>query len=728
MTVGQSPPRVDGVAKVAGTAKYVDDLTKPGMWHGATVRSHLPAGRITGVTFASGFDWSRVAIVTAKDIPGDNIVQSIIDDQPILCDSVVRHAYEPILLVAAPDRELLAEAVKGITVAIAPETPILTIAEAMNPATPIYGPDNVFKRYSIKRGDVAAGFAAADRIIEGTYSVHHQEHIYIEPQGIIAWFDEDGGVTAEGSLQCPYYIHKALIRAFGVDESKARVIQSVTGGGFGGKEEYPSVIACHAALLAKKCGHPVKMIYGRQEDIEATTKRHPATMTYRTGVMNDGTLVAMDVDIVMDGGAYSTLTSVVLSRGTLHASGSYRCPNVEIRSQAVATNTPPNGAFRGFGAPQTIWGIERHMDRIARELGLDPLAVRQKNLYTLGDTTATGQVLKESVGSEKCVAEALAASDYLAKRAEYAKPQTGRKRRGIGLSTFFHGAGFTGSGEARLKGKVQVDLAPGGRLIVRSGSTDIGQGTETVFIQMAAGAAGIPQELVTVHPVDTAGVPDSGPTVASRTTMVVGSIVAKAAEKVAARVREIAPNLPWEQAAAKALAQGEVSELIQYVPPGNNQWDDDTYSGDAYPCFSWACDVAEVEVDLDTLEVTVVDFWAAQDVGKAIHPVMCAGQIEGGTLQAIGWALCEDVVWKDGLIRNNRITNYIIPTALDAPPFHTILVEDPFSGGPFGAKGVGEMPMDGGAPAVAAAIEQALGRCPDSLPLTPEKLLEVYRG
>jgi CO/xanthine dehydrogenase Mo-binding subunit len=728
MTVGQSPPRVDGVAKVAGTARYVDDLTKPGLWHGATVRSHVPAGRIREIRYEPTVDWSKVVVVTAKDIPGDNIVQLIEEDQPILADGVIRHAYEPVVLVAAPDKHLLDAAVAGIEIVIDHETPILTIAEALQPAKPIFGKDNVFKRYAIKRGDLAAGFAAADRIIEGTYSVHHQEHVYIEPQGVIAWIEADGTVVAEGSLQCPHYVQKALKRAFNVGEDRARVIQTVTGGGFGGKEDYPSIISCHAALLAQKCGHPVKMIYSRKEDIEATTKRHPATMTYRTGVKNDGTLVAMDVDIVMDGGAYCTLTPVVLSRGTLHASGSYRCPNVEIRSRAVATNTPPNGAFRGFGAPQTIWGIERHMDRIARELGLDPLAVREKNLYKLGDTTATGQVLKESVGSEKCLAEALQASDFRTKWAAYAKPQPGRKRRGIGLSTFFHGAGFTGSGEARLKGKVQVDLAPGGRLIVRSGSTDIGQGQETVFMQMAADAAGIPFDRVSVHPVDTDGVPDSGPTVASRTTMVVGGIVAKAAGQVAARVREIAPDLPWVEAAEKALAQGEVSELIQYVPQGSNQWDDDTYSGDAYPCFSWACDVAEVEVDLDTLEVSVLNFWAAQDIGKAIHPVMCAGQIEGGSLQAIGWALCEELIWDNGLIKNNRITNYIIPTALDAPPFHTILVEEPFSGGPFGAKGVGEMPMDGGAPAVAAAIEQALGVCPDSLPLTPEKLLEVYRG
>lgn len=728
MIVGQSPPRIDGAAKVVGAARYVDDLTLPGMWHGATVRSRVPRGRIREIRFDPTIDWSQVVVVSAKDVPGDNVIQLIEDDQPCLADGVIRHAYEPVLLLACADKDLLLRAVAGVHLDVEIQQPILTIDEALNPAEPIHGADNVFKRYRIEHGQVAQGFAEADLIIEGRYAVHHQEHVYIEPQGVIADWADDGSLTVQGSLQCPYYVHKALTRLFALPEEQVRVIQTVTGGGFGGKEEYPSMISCHAALLAQKTGRPVKLIYDRSEDIEATTKRHPAVVHHKTGVKRDGTLTAMQIEVVMDGGAYVTLSPVVLSRGTLHAAGSYRCPNVVVESTCVATNTPPNGAYRGFGAPQTVWAIERQMDRIARELGMEPLALRQKNLYTLGDVTPTGQVLRESVGGEACLREALALSDYETKRAAYAKPQSGRKRRGIGLSTFFHGGGFTGSGEARLKSKAQVDLGPGGRLIVKAGSTDIGQGTETVFAQMAADAAGVPIELVSVHQPDTRKVPDSGPTVASRTTMVVGSIVAKAAAEVAAKVREAAPDLPWEQAAAKALALGEVSALVEYVPPVATKWDDETYSGDAYPCYSWGCDIAEVEVDLDTLEVTVLDFWAAQDVGKAIHPVMCAGQVEGGTLQSIGWALCEEVVWDQGLIKNNRITNYIIPTALDAPPFHTVLVEEPFSGGPFGAKGVGELPMSGGAPALAAAIEQALGVCPDDLPLTPEKLMEVYRA
>jgi CO/xanthine dehydrogenase Mo-binding subunit len=310
-------------------------------------------------------------------------------------------------------------------------------------------------------------------------------------------------------------------------------------------------------------------------------------------------------------------------------------------------------------------------------------------------------------------------------------------RRGIGASVFLHGAGFTGSGERKLKGKVRIDLETGGRLRIRTASTDIGQGTETVFRQLAADGAGIPLDRVAFETPSTTSVPDSGPTVASRTVMVVGSIVARGAKLIGDQVRALAAERSWPAArpddfarAADALLlkRGErVSELVTYEPPVVNQWDDEAYRGDAYPCYAWGCDIAEVEVDLDTYEVKVLGFWAAQDIGKAIHPVMCAGQVEGGTLQAIGWALYEDIVWKDGKILNGRMTNYVIPTSKDAPLFHTILVEHPFSGGPNGAKGVGELPMDGGAPAIAAAIEQATGIACADLPLLPERIFELAR-
>ncbi len=556
---------------------------------------------------------------------------------------------------------------------------------------------------------------------------------------MIAWWDESG-VHATGSLQCPFYVHKAFLKTFAEEPSRIHITQAVTGGGFGGKEEYPSIIALHAALLAKKSGRPVRMIYDRKEDIEATTKRHPAICDIESGCDADGKLRALKMTVLMDGGAYVTLTPVVLSRGTLHASGAYEWPDVRIESIALATNTPPNGAFRGFGAPQTIWAIERHIDKVARVLGKDPLDLKRQNVLALGSVTATGQTLPASVAGIECIEKARAAAEYDRKRRELTTANTAaagqptspgkplpRIVRGIGAAVFMHGAGFTGSGERYLKGKVAVDLLPGGRLRIRTASTDIGQGTETVFRQIVADAAGVPLSNVDFAVPSTTTCPDSGPTVASRTVMVVGSITENAAREIAARVHaeQATSGGTFAEAGDRLLArEGEVTSLLQYSPPSFIQWDDARYKGDAYPCFGWACDIAEVEVDTETLEVTVTNFWSATDVGKAIHPTMCKGQIEGGSLQAIGWALWESLVWDKGLIKNPRMTNYIIPTALDAPPFHTILVEAPFAFGPGGgAKGIGELPMDGGAPAIAAAVEHALGVAMDTLPLTPERLL-----
>lgn len=738
--VGTNVPRVDGLSKVTGRAAYVDDLpAAPGELFGATVRSPHARGILRSVTLDPTFDWSDVTVVQAKDI-AINEVQCITAEQPILAKDRIAHAYEPIALLACADKQKLSRALQAVKLDIEPLEPLLDPEVSLAKREIIWGDDNVMKRISITKGaaDVAeddaslraieAAIAACAVVVQGRYSTHHQEQLYIEPQGVIAHWD-DAGVHVIGSIQCPYYVHKALVHTFALPGDRVHVTQAVTGGGFGGKEEYPSVIALHAALLAKQSGRHVRMIYDRKEDIEATTKRHPATCEITTGCDADGTLRALKMRILMDGGAYMTLSPVVLSRGALHAAGAYRWQDVRIDAIAAATNTPPNGAFRGFGAPQTIWAIERHLDQVAKTLGKDPLDLKQHNMLHDGDVTSTGQVLRGSVGLAECVDKALAASGYREKR--LAGPIIrGRTARGIGASVFMHGAGFTGSGETYLKGRVAVDLLPGGRLNIRTASTDIGQGTETVFRQIAADAGGLELDAVDFTVPSTTHVPDSGPTVASRTVMVVGSIVERAAREVAARVRAEQDKAGGDFAAAsnRLLAREKtVTALVQYNHPEWVKFDDKTYKGDAYPVFGYACDVAEVEVDLDTFEVTVLGFWSATDVGKAIHPVMCKGQIEGGSLQAIGWALWENVVWKNGKILNPRMTNYIIPTALDAPPFHVDLVEAPYAYGPGGgAKGLGELPMDGGAPAIAAAIEHATGMAAHDLPLLPEQLLALH--
>ena len=742
--VGRSVPRVDGAAKVTGVARYVDDLPPmAGELHGATVRSPVPHGRLRAVELDPSFPWDGVVVVRAADVP-DNVVQLLVDDQPVLAVERVHHAYEPVVLLACADREKLARACAAVRLDIEPLPAVFDAEESLRAATIVWGDDNVQSRYLVTKGaaDVSGpdrvraseeaierALASCDVVVRGRYTSHHQEHVYIEPQGVVAWWD-DAGLHVTGSLQCPYYVLKGLRRTFGLEPDRIHVTQAVTGGGFGGKEEYPTLLALHAALLARKSGRPVRMVYGRREDIEATTKRHPAICKVASGCDRDGTLRVLSFRALFDAGAYVTLTPVVLSRGVLHAGGAYRWRDARIEGLSVATSTPPSGAFRGFGAPQTLWAIERHVDDVARALGREPLDLRRQNVVRSGDATPTGQILRDSVGLEACIRAAVEASDYAGKRAR-GPVVAGRKARGIGCAVFPHGSGFTGSGERRLKGQAAVDLLAGGALRVRTASTEIGQGTETVFTQIAADAAGVPLDRIEIAVPCTTHVPDSGPTVASRTVMVVGSIVEQAAREVAARVRseQDAAGGTFGEAADRILARdGALSVLREYAPPPWVEWDDDTYKGDAYPVFAWGCDVAEVEVDLDTWETKVLAFWTAADVGKAVNPVLCKGQLEGGALQALGWALCEEIVWKDGLIQNPRMASYLLPTAVDAPRFETLLVEERYALGPGGgAKGIGELPMDGGAPAVAAAVEHATGLVLTDLPLTPERLLAARR-
>jgi CO/xanthine dehydrogenase Mo-binding subunit len=700
-TVGQSVPRREGAAKVTGSARYTDDLIVPGAWYGKTVRSTVPRGVVRSITLDPAFDWSEVVTATADDIPGDNVVQLIRDDQPVLSrvGSEVRHREEPILLLAASNRELVEEAARHVHIEYDPLTPVFDLAQATE----------TYSTIEIIKGDVASGTRRADVVVERTFRVGLQEQLYIEPQGAIAFPWREGengqratGITVIGSLQCPYYVHRALKRAFNLSDAEAVVIQAETGGGFGGKEEYPSIVAIHAALLARKAGRPVRLIYDRHEDLAATTKRHPGVITHRTAVAKDGTLLAQDIDIVLDGGAYCTLTPVVLSRAAIHAAGAYSCPNVRIRARAVATNTPPNGAFRGFGAPQSLFGAELMVEHVAERLGISSVALRRKWMLRLGDTTATGQKLTESVGSELVLDAALKAGPPL-------RPSVVPSiRRGRGLSLVFHGSGFTGSGEKKLSGKIALEALKDGTFRILTASTEIGQGTKTIFCQLAADALGVPLERVVMAPQDTSLVPDSGPTVASRTAMIVGRLIEDAATELRERSRREPLPLRVEKS---------------YVQPDSIHWDETTYRGDAYPVYAWSCTIADVDVDLTTGEVRVTDLVTAVDCGKALHPVMAEGQIEGGSLQAVGWATIEEIKMKDGGYQNDRLATYLIPTALDAPRIKTILVENPYSRGPLGAKGIGELPMDGPAPAIIAAIHDATGVWLDEVPATPEKVL-----
>jgi CO/xanthine dehydrogenase Mo-binding subunit len=734
--IGKSVPRKEGREKVTGSARYVDDLAFPGMLHGIAVRSSVARGKILAIHFENGIPWNEFTIVTAKDIPGKNCVALLIEDQPCLAHEIVNHPEEALVLLAHPDKYLLEEARKAVRIEVEPLPAVFTIEDSLSQKHLIWGEDNIFKAYQVEKGDVDRAWANAHFIVEGEYETGAQEQLYIEPQGMIAVANPSDGVTVWGSLQCPYYVHKALVRLFGLPKDRVRVVQTETGGGFGGKEEYPSMIAGHAALLAWKSGRPVKIVYDRAEDMAATTKRHPSRTRHRTALTREGKLLAMEIDFTLDGGAYETLSPVVLSRGTIHAAGPYECPNVRIRSRAVATNAPPHGAFRGFGAPQSVFALERHLDRVAGVIGLTPEELRRRNFIHEGQTLSVGQVIHEKVDMGKLLDRALELSGYREKRKRFAQENArGAIKKGIGFASFLHGAGFTGSGEEYLASEALVTATRDGKVHVLAGSTEMGQGTNTVFAQIAAEALGLECAQIKVLQPDTSLVPNSGPTVASRTTMIVGKLVESAALAIKKSLFEngFLRDAYTAKEFAVACQQyidkfGALQSLVKYQHPSDLHWDDGRYQGDAYGAYAWAVYVAEVSVDTRTAEVCVEDFVAVQEVGKVINPVLAAGQIEGGVAQGIGFALYENVVWQEGRMMNGQMTNYIMPTAMDVPPIRVFFEEIPYARGPAGAKGIGELPLDGTAPAIANAIVHATGIDIRQIPITPEKLIEFLES
>jgi len=734
--IGTSVPRKEGRDKVTGAARYIDDISFPEMIYGLTVRSPAARGRIVNIHFEPTIPWNEFTIVTAKDIPGKNCIMLLIDDEPALADGFVNHPEEPILLLAHADKYLLEEARRAVHVEIDSAPAVFTLADSLTCKEVIWGRDNIFKSFHVEKGDIDSAWSSAAFIVEGEYETGAQEQLYIEPQGVIAKASPGEGVTVWGSLQCPHYVHKALLALFGLPKDRIRVVQTETGGGFGGKEEYPSMIAAHSALLAWKSGKPVKMIYDRAEDMLSTTKRHPSRTIHRTGVTRDGKLVAMQIDFTIDGGAYQTLSPVVLSRGTIHAAGPYECANVRINSRAVATNTPPHGAFRGFGAPQSVFALERHLDRVAQVVGLAPEELRRRNFIQPGQTLAVHQVVRENVDMAGLMDRAFQLCDYHAKRKRFQQENRHNViKKGIGFASFLHGAGFTGSGEEYLASEAALEVSGEGRVRIFAGSTEMGQGTNTVFTQIAAEALGIDCDQIEIVQPDTAQVPNSGPTVASRTTMIVGKLVETSARTVqkclfdSGLLNRNYSAAEFKSACAAYIEKhGPLQSLTKYQYPHDLHWDDERYQGDAYGAYAWAVYVAEVSVDTRTAEVRVEDFVAVQEVGKVINPVLAAGQIEGGVAQGMGFALYENCVWQQGRMINGQMTNYIIPTSMDVPPIRVFFEEIPYERGPAGAKGIGELPLDGTAPAIANAIAHATGAEITRIPITAEVLLNILES
>lgn len=749
--VGKSVPRLDGLHKARGVSEFLADRNIPDIWVGGTIRADVPRGRLLSIRKDPSFDWSRVVVVTAKDLPAANCVHIVRDDYPILAEDTINYSTQAAALVAAPNEALLREARAAISLDIEPLEPVLTIDDSLAGKAIIWGDDNVVDQYKIERGDIGHGFAEADNIVEGVYSTGLQEQLYLETQGMAAIPTRDG-IEIAGSIQCPYYVLRAVSEALGLAADRVRVRATEVGGGFGGKEDYPSILGVHAALLATNAKRPVRIIYDRTEDLLVSPKRHPARISHRTGIDKDGKITAMDIDILLDAGAYTTLSMVILQRAVLHATGAYFTPNARIRGRAMATNTPPTGAFRGFGASQAVFAVERHMDKIAGVLGVDPLDLKLNNTIRNGMRFAHNQAFESGVSAYEVLERAAEISDYRAKRTKYeresaeARERGERTARGIGISVALHGAGFTGAAEDTMGVKVRVAFKDG-VFILYTSAVDMGQGSSTALSQIAAERLGVPIDRVRHPNPDTWECPNSGPTVASRSTMFIGRVVDRACEALIEKLRAFVAAFEecgedlitfadgrfmvpggvgffTTEAANLCEARGGVLEAeAEHLAPGMTSWDAEKFEGDAYKGYSWISQAIEVEVDMDTYEVTPTQAHVVAELGQAINPALASGQLEGGVLMGCGWSHIESLdIDDEGAYTASSMSQYLVPTALDAPKWEVEMLETPSPEGPFGAKGIGELPANGGAPAFLAAVENATGVFADSIPLTGEKL------
>ncbi len=697
--ISKSVKKKDHEPKVSGQALFVDDLQMDGMLFGRLLRSTKAKAVITDIVIPDLPE--DYYVVDKNDITGINQVHIVLDDTPVFTDKTVEFIGDPILMVVGPNikevERILSE--------------IIVIYEELVPVLDMLTSDTVFFNYNYEKGNIDLAKEEADFILTETFQTGYQEQAYLETQGIIA-YPHEGKVTIRGSLQCPYYVHGAVVKALGYAANNVQIIQDVTGGGFGGKEDFPSILACQTAVAALKTNKPVKVVFNRREDIEFTSKRHPSVCTYQLAV-KDGQITGMEVDVIYNSGAYTTLSAVVLQRGLIAASGVYRIDNLRVRGRAVKTNTVPCGAFRGFGAPQTFFAVEMLMNHLAQKLGVASLELKEKYMVRQGDVTSTSGKYHFHVPLPEMLQRLDELSNCRIKHKLYQK-QTGRYRKGIGMSLFFHGCGFTGSGERDLiKAVVRLKKNKDDTVEILASNADIGQGIKTTFCKIVADTLDIDFDSVIYENPDTDRVPDSGPTVASRSLMTVGGLLKHAAERL---------KLEWksgeEQMVEERFTQPE------FVLP----FDLNEFKGDAYPTYSWGVNAIEVEVDTLTAVTKVLGAWGIYDIGVPADLNIIKGQMQGGMLQGIGYASMEQMDYNEkGRIRNNSFTDYIIPTSMDVPNLVTEIINNPYSHGPYGGKGAGELPLVGAAPAYVEAMENALGENLYKAPFTQEDTMRVLQ-
>ena len=731
--VGQPRPNPNALAKIRGSARFTDDYAFPGMLFARTKRANIPHARIVSIDAAAARKLDGVhAVLTHEDVPGRNAHGIVSVDWPVLCGRKVRYVGDAVAIVAADSHDIATAALDLIEVEYE-ELPVVAdpISALRDDAVHVHEerPDgNLLKHIKVRKGDLEAGFAAADVVVDRTYRTPTTEHLFLEPEcsiGIPAGYNParfGGTVDAAATRgetarhdkttiyvgsQIPYADRDQAAATLGVPPTEVRVVATLMGGGFGGKEDITGQI--HAALLAEATGRPVKMLYSRQESLLVHPKRHETIIRMRTGATKDGRLTAVEATLYGDGGAYASLSEKVLTRATTHASGPYDIPNVRVDCFATYTNNVPSGAFRGFGVTQSCFAAESNMDTLAEELGLDPVEFRRRNALAVGATTVTGQVMRESVGLMECIDKVnhdMRGDDF-----RWAWDE-GDKRLAWGLAVGYKNTGLGGGAPDKATAEVEAWQDPDKGLLaeVRISSAEMGQGLPGVLAACAAEELGIPAENVSVLLGDTDVCPDGGPTTASRQTFVSGNAARLAARDAATKLAD-APG-------TRVVSQHEYwAPATQPLGTG----------GDMHVGFSFVAQAALCEIDRRTGEVQVRRIVAAHDVGRAINPLTLEGQIEGGIVMCIGYALTEHYILEDGKPWTSVMARYKTPSITHAPPITSHIVEHELSTGPFGAKGMGELPSIVTAPAITNAIYNATGVRVRSLPVDQDSLLHAIR-
>ena len=735
LAIGKAQPNPNALAKITGEARFTDDYKFPGMLYARTKRAGVPHARVLSIETAAARELDGVhAVLTHEDIPGRNAHGVVSIDWPVLCGVKVRYVGDAVAIVAADSEEIAAAALELIHVDYE-ELPAVTDAiEAAKPGSPLVHeerPDgNLLKHIKVKKGDIDSGFANADVLIDQTYRTPTTEHLFLEPEcsiGVPAGYVPTAfggqcdalavrGETAKhdkttiyvGS-QIPYGDRDQTAAALGKEPEEVRVVATLMGGGFGGKEDIVGQI--HSALLAEATQRPVKMLYSRQESLQVHPKRHATIIRIRTGATRDGKLTAVQATLYGDGGAYASLSEKVLTRATTHATGPYDVPNVKVDCFALYTNNVPCGAFRGFGVTQSCFAVESNMDMLAEKLGLDAVEFRRMNALDVGSETSTGQVMRESVGLNECIDKV----DHDMRGDDFRWTwDEGHRRFAWGLAVGYKNTGLGGGAPDKATAEVEAWQDPGKGLMaeVRISSAEMGQGLPAVLAACAAEELGIPTENVSVLLGDTDHCPDGGPTTASRQSYVSGNAARLAAKDVARKL-------------AAAESGARIKAQYEYWAPRTKPLG---AGGDMHVAFGFCAQAALCEIDMRSGEVTVRKIVAAHDVGRALNPLTLEGQIEGGIVMCIGYTLTEHYIQEDGVPWTNVMARYKAPSITHAPKIISHIVEHNTAAGPFGAKGVGELPSIPTSSAITNAIYRATGVRVRSLPVDQDELLRAIRA